>query len=103
MLSSLAFRKFHIDLPLKEAMYQILELDSNGVITSASSITFPSGWDTRPADRNRWSMAHELGHLSGLDDNACSELDGIMGPATACTDTSGMSLVVTVNDALTDF
>lgn len=48
-------------------------VDSNGVITVAAELTLDTGWTGESADRLRRTIAHELGHLVGLDHNSsCS-------------------------------
>lgn len=73
--------------------------DTNGVATSPSTIKLPSAWTTRTGDRNRRTIAHELGHLLGLGDNSCSSTNSVMGPL-ACDATTGFSLLPTLTDKL---
>ena len=74
--------------------------NSGGEAQTPKTITFPSGWNSRPADRNRRSMAHELGHLLGLNHTTCSASDSVMAPAASCTSTSGMTLSPKASDTL---
>ena len=66
-----------------------------------AAIQFPSGANTRTADRLRRSVAHELGHLLGLADQTCGAYDSVMATAVVeCTATSGFSVVPGPNDSL---
>lgn len=74
--------------------------NSAGTFTSESTVTLLSSWRTRTADRNRRTMAHELGHLLGLDHNACGTADSVMSIAPDCSTTSGLALTPTTTDKL---
>ena len=53
----------------------------DGVATDTVTITFPPDWTSRTYERNRRTMAHELGHPLGLDENAaCPPNETVMWP-----------------------
>lgn len=74
--------------------------NSAGEFTTESTITLPASWQTRSSDRNKRTMAHELGHLLSLDHNDCSTSDSVMSIAPDCSTTAGLALTPTTTDTL---
>ncbi len=71
----------------------------DGTANAASTVRLPSAFRTRTPERNRRTVAHELGHLLGLNDNSCTGPNSIMGPL-ACDATTGFTLSPTTTDTL---
>jgi hypothetical protein len=74
--------------------------NSAGEFTTESTITLPTSWQTRSSDRNKRTVAHELGHLLGLNHNDCSTSDSVMSIAPDCSTTAGLALTPTTTDTL---
>jgi len=80
---------------------------STGEFNLPSTITLPTDFASRSSARLRRTLAHELGHLLGLDEydgSQCSPLDtatpanSIMAPVSSCTSTTDLTLSPTLND-----
>jgi hypothetical protein len=75
---------------------------SSGYIDGVSIMRFPaSTWSNASDSRLQRGVAHELGHVLGLANNTCSNVNTLMGPASSCTSTdTGMALGPTTSDVL---
>jgi hypothetical protein len=79
-------------------------LASDGTTTGVPPpvISLPPGWTDRSAERKQRTMAHELGHALGLNENStCNMIDSVMAPSTdpLCLSTQGMRIVPSDHDA----
>lgn len=88
--------------PITVAAYAKFPNPDTGINVQPAVIKFPSGANTRTADRLQRSVAHELGHLLGLQDQAtgCSGTDSVMATVVACDQTSGFSVTPGPNNSL---
>jgi len=75
-------------------------IDSDGTLTTPSAITLPSAWRNRTVERNQRTVAHELGHVLGLNHNSCAVGDSIMSIPLNCESTDGLTLSPTETDVL---
>ena len=76
---------------------------TTGIIQGVSTMRFPADtWSKATDTRLQRSVAHELGHILGLNHNLCSVANSIMSTAgTSCTAAdSGMALGPTTTDVL---
>jgi hypothetical protein len=75
--------------------------DSNGEITTSSSMNLRTNWSDATDARLERTIVHELEHSGSLGDNSCSVADSVMSPGTSCNSVdSGMTISVTPTDAL---
>jgi hypothetical protein len=78
------------------------ETDGSGVRTGASTIEVSALWPLWPSDGQQRTIAHELGHLLGLEDydsSHCGVSDAAMQDTFDCSSSPVMK-DVTVNDQL---
>ena len=76
--------------------------DSSGVITTSPVITVRSPTSWTPEVR-QFLLAHEIGHLLGLDENGCSRPNSVMAvppQGTECVLDSGQATLPTGDDVL---
>jgi hypothetical protein len=74
---------------------------TSGAYSSNPTIHMPTNWRDRAANRNRRTLAHELGHTLGLDHNNCNpnySVMAVMSGTNPCNATTGF----TDEPALTD-